>query len=257
MITARRRGRLTRLTVVLLSAGLCGLPRLAVGQPPGPPAFVREQAKTVTFYYKAPDPRLGPRLMKELLKKENVEHPWFATNGHVLVLMGAMFGDIAAGKPEVVREYEAAFADAPPAGRRVVVRSLTNCGDKETVKRVDAWLADRRYADIRPELEALKKHLEDPQRKHVRDRPARTPDDLDLLWANFFVTGEYAPVSRILDVFDVPDAKDNEVLKRVARWSFGSNLQQHPKLRELVQTHAKDRPEGSRKVIDALVSPAP
>src|SRR5207302_367805 len=105
-------------------------------------------------------------------------------------------------------------------------------------------------ADLRPELEALKNHLKDPARKHVRDRPARTPKDLDLLWANFFVTGEYAPVSRILDVFDLPAGKDNEVLKRVARWSLGSNLQQHPRLVELVHKHAKDRREGSRKVID-------
>jgi hypothetical protein len=224
-----------------------------VGQSADLPPFVKEQAKTVTFYYQSPDTGLGPKLLKELLKKENLEHPWFAKNDYVLLLNAALLGDIATGNPKVVREYEAAFTDAPLAGRRVIVRSLMNCGDRETLKRIDAWLADPRYADSRPELEALKKHLEGPGRKHVRDRPAQTPDDLDLLWGNFFITGEYAPVSRILDVFDLPDAQDNLVLKRVARWSLGSNLQQHPKLVKLVQEHAQGRPEGSRKVINELI----
>jgi hypothetical protein len=191
-------------------------------------------------------------MLKELLKKENLEHPGLAKNEHVLNLIAGQLGDIAAGKPRIVREYEAALADAPTAGRRIIVRCLRDCGDGETVKHIDAWLAEERYADIRPELAALKKHLEDSGRKHVRDRPARTPDDLDRLWGNFFITGEYASVSRILDVLDLGDAPDNAVLKRVARWSLGSNLQQHPKLVELVREHARDRPEPSRKVVEEL-----
>ena len=228
-----------------------------VGQPPDLPPFIKEHAKTVSFYYKAPDPKLGPRLLRELLQKENIEHPFFAKDDHVLLLIGAQLGDIAMGNAKIVRGYETAFADAPPMGRRVIVRALMNCGDKETVKQAGAWLADRRYADLRAELEALQKHLADPKRKQVRDRPAKEPKDLDYLWGNFFITGDYAPVSRILDVFDQPDTKENEVLKRVARWSLGSNLQQHPRLVEVIQKHAKNRPEGSRKVIDSLILTIP
>jgi hypothetical protein len=224
-----------------------------VGQPSAPPPVVMEFAKTTTFYYKAPDPALGPRLLKELLKKETLEHPWFAKNQHVLNLIAAQLGDIAAGKPKIVRAYEAALPGATTAGRRVIVRALTDCGDRETVKQIDAWLADPRYSDVRPELAALKKHLEDPGRKHARERPARTPAALDRLWANFFITGEYAPVARILDVLDLRDGPDNAVLKRVARWSLGSNLQQHPKLVELVREHVKDRPQGSRQVAGELI----
>jgi hypothetical protein len=222
------------------------------GQASDLPPFVKDHAKQLTFYYQAPDPALGPRLLKDLLHKKNLEHPWFAKNDYALLLNAALLGDVAAGHPKIVREYEVAFADAPPAGRRVVVRALRNCGDAETLKRVDAWLADPRYADNRADLEALRKHLADPGRKPVRDRPAKGPDDLDLLWGNFFITGEYAPVARLLDVLDRPDAPDNAVLKRVARWSLGSNLQQHPKLLKLVREHARDRPAGSRKVIDEI-----
>ena len=206
-----------------------------VGQPSGPPQSFREFAKTVTFYYTAPNPAFGPRMLKELLKKENLEHPFFANNDHLLNIHAVLLGDIAAGKPKIVRAYEAAFVEALPAGRRLVIGAPRHCGDQETVNRIDAWRPDRRFADVRADLDALKKHLEDPKRKQVRNLPAREPRDLDLLWANFFITGEYAPVAKILDVFDPPDAKDNETLKRVAKWSLGSNLQQHPKLVELVR----------------------
>jgi hypothetical protein len=226
-----------------------------VGQPPGPPQSFREFAKTVPFYYTAPDPAFGPRMLKELLKRENLEHPFFANNDHLLRIHAALLGDIAAGKPKIVRAYEATFLEATPAGQRLIIRTLRNCGDRETVQQIDTWRADRRSAEVRSELDSLKKHLEDPQRKHVRDVPAQQPGDLDLLWANFFITGEYVPIARLLDVFDLPAAKENEILRRVAKWSLGSNLQQHPKLVELIRTHGQDRRAGSRAVIDELIPP--
>jgi len=240
---------LTSPVLLVLAAG--------ISQPPELPNVIKEYGKTGTYYYLNPDPKVGPKMLKELLKKENLEHPFFAKRNDVPGLLGAQIGDIGAGKPEIVREYESAFADATPAGRKVVIRALENAGDKETAKKVDEWIKDPKFAEQKADLEALKKHLEDLKRQHVRDRPAKEPKDLDLLWANFFVTGEYAPVSRILDVFDLPAAKENEVLKRVARWSFGSNVQQHPKLVEIVQKHKKDRPAGSQKVIDETIIVVP
>jgi hypothetical protein len=217
------------------------------------PPFVQERVQTLTYYYQSPNPELGPQLLKELLDKKNLEHPWFADKDYVLSLLSAQFGDIAAGKPKIVRKYEAAFASASPARRRVILHALENCGDKETLKQIDGWLGDPQYASVRPELEALKRRLKDPNHKPVRDRPARTPDDLDLLWANYFITGEYAPISRLLDVLELPDGGPNQVLKGAARWSIGSNLQQHPKLVELVQKHAKERSAASQKTIAEMI----
>jgi hypothetical protein len=240
---------------MLTTPTLCLLALLA--QPPDLPPFVKEYNKVGTYYYLKPDPKLGPKMLKEVLRKENLEHPFFVKNDQVPLLIAAQLGDIATGKPDIVREYETTFADAPPGGRRIVIRALMNAGDKDTAKKVGEWIDDPKYADQKDALKALKAHLEDPKRQHVRDRPAREPKDLDLLWANYFVTGDYEPVSRILDVFDLPAAKENEVLKGVARWSLGSNLQQHPKLAELVVEHKKDRPPGSKKVIDELILAVP
>jgi hypothetical protein len=227
-------------------------------QPPNqqPPMF-KTYSPLMTYYYKSPDPTLGPKMLKDLLKPENIDHPFFQKRPDVLNIVGAQLGDIAVGKPEIVRQYEEELTKAPVAGQKVIITALMNCGDKETAKKIEDWLTDKRLLPIKPEIEALLKHLADPKRKHVRDRPAKTPDDLDLLWSNFFITGEYAPISRILDVFDQPDAKENEVMKRVAKWSLGSNLQQHPKLVEIVEKHTSERPEGSKKVIGELIIKAP
>jgi hypothetical protein len=222
-----------------------------------PPPFVKNNVQRMMTYYRAKDPALGPKLMTELLKTDNIDSPWFNDKEHVLMIIGSQLGDIVIAQPKLVREYEAAFAKTSPPGRRVIIRALTNCGDAETVKKIDDWLADKNLADSRSQLANLKKYLEDPEHKHLRDQPAKTPDDLDLLWANFFTTAEYAPVSRILDVLDLPDTPQNETMRRVAKWSISANLQQHPKLVEILQQHAKDRPEASRKVIGELIVQRP
>lgn len=244
---------MTRLTAVVLCLG----PVTLTAQPKDVPPFVKEFSQVGTFYYQKPDPKLGPKMLKALLQKENLEHPFFAERPEVLQLIAAQIGDIGTGKSDIVREYESAFPDAPPAGRKIIIRALTNAGDKETAKTVGEWLKDAKFAEQKADLDALKAHIEDPKRAHVRDLPAHAPKDLDLLWANFFITGEYPPVSRILDVFDLPDNKDNERLKQVARWSFGSNVQRHPKLVELVLKHKADRPAGSKKVIDETILMVP
>src|SRR5262245_66672187 len=104
-------------------------------------------------------------MLKALLEKENLEHPWFKKNDQVLVLIGGQLGDIATGHPKIVRQYEGAFAEAPTAGRRVIVRALMSCGDADSLKKVQAWLEENDNAELRPSLGALKKHLENPKRQ--------------------------------------------------------------------------------------------
>jgi hypothetical protein len=220
---------------------------LVPAQQPDPPPFLAKYA-SLTYYYKAPDPSLGPRLLKDLLRPENLEHPWFKQRTDVLPLLSFQLGQIARGHPEIVRAYEAAWATAPKTGRRLILRSLMGCGDETTRQQLDRWAADDSAKDLRPEIEQVRKHLADPKRKGPRDRPAQTPHDLDMLWADFLINGEWAPVGRVLDVLDLPNDRGNEQLKRVALWSFESNLQQHPRLVELARKHVAGRPEASKKL---------
>ena len=59
----------------------------AVSQPAGPPPFVREYAPKVTFFYKSPDPALGPKMLKELLKDENLQHPLFTKDKNYVLML--------------------------------------------------------------------------------------------------------------------------------------------------------------------------
>ena len=54
-------------------------------------------------------------------------------------------------------------------------------------------------------------------------------------------------------VFDGPDDKDTAVLRRVAKFSLGANLQRHKKLVELIQKHRKERGPGSEKALGELI----
>ncbi len=224
-----------------------------VGQPSESPPFAKN-VPAMMNYYRKPDPELGPKWLKELLQKENIENPKLTANEHFLRIIGNALGEVAFGRPKIARQYEELFAGAAPLGKRVIIRALMICGDKETATKVDEWLKDEK-AGAKPELEALKKHLADAKRKRVRDAAAKDPDALDYLWVDFFTTGEYAPIARILDVFD--DANSSETMKRVAKWSLGANLQQHPKLVEVIEKNAKDRPAASKKVIDELIIKQP
>src|SRR5262249_35545166 len=108
-----------------------------IGQPNSAPPMFKTYAPLMTYYYKSPDASLGPKMLNELLKAENIAHPFFEKNAHVLNIIAAQLGDIAAGKSEVVRKYEAALQTAPVAGQKVIIGALMNCGDKDTAKKID------------------------------------------------------------------------------------------------------------------------
>lgn len=63
----------------------------------------------------------------------------------------------------------------------------------------------------------------------------RRPDQLDLLWADFFATGNPADVARIASVL----SSDRE-LATAARWSLTSNGVRFPTVRRLIQAAAKE-----------------
>jgi len=223
-------------------------------QPPDLPPAVKEYAPFITYYYTNPQPEKAKQMLVDIIKPENLDHPWYKDRGFVFQLMAANLGDIGYGQVKMVRYYESKFAGAPDGGKRIVIRALQTCGDKTTVERVDKWLADDANAGVKKELAALKAHLADPNRKRSRNTAPKNPPDLDYLWGDYFATGEYAPISRILDVFDLADAPENARLKQAARFSTQSNFQQHPKLVELVKKKLDERGAGSKAAVEEMLN---
>lgn len=231
--------------------GLLLISVCCVLQPGGSPPPILGEATRMMKYYEKPDPQRGVAFLKELLKPENLDHPMTnRDDGHVLSIMCEQLGYIARKHPEIVREYEKLFAAATPTGKYGILRALRIAGDEQTRKQIDTWLSSEKNEQTVKALEETKQILSAPKRPLNRDRAAKSPKDLDMLWADFFATGEYAPISRLLDVFD---ATLPPGVQYAARWSLESNLKQHPKLQELVQKHLKERTGKSKEEVEKLM----
>jgi len=223
---------------------------LCLLQPQQHPPILPEATRMMK-YYENPDPQRGVKLLKELLKPENLDHPMTSReDGHVLSVLCEQLGYIAKGHPEIVREYEKLFAGTTPTGKYGILRTLRIAGDDQTKKQLDTWLAGEKNEQTLKALEETKRILTAPKREMNRDRAVRTGKDLDMLWADFFATGEYAPISRILDTFEsnVPPG-----VKSAARWSLESNLKEHPKLVKLIKEHLKERSEANKAEVEKLL----
>ena len=69
-----------------------------------------------------------------------------------------------------------------------------------------------------------------------------SPDDLDVLWAAFFATGDNQHLDRLADA---AMSSDNTLLADAAKWSLNSNYRQHP----AVQQYFDQRPEKKGAII--------
>ena len=220
---------------------------------PEVPAALQKNVPVMTFFYTDPQPEKAQQVLADLISPENVNNPWYQERGVVLQLMAANLGDIAFGHEELIRHFESKFAAAPEMGKRIILRALGTCGDTTTAQVVEQWLSDTANANIKMELTRLKERLASSDRKRLRDAPANDPIDLDYLWGDFFATGEYAPVSRIFDVFDLPNDPAHSELKQAAQYSAITNIQQHPKLVDLLKKNLDARSEGSKTMITEML----
>jgi hypothetical protein len=111
------------------------------------------------------------------------------------------FSTIAREYPPIVSEYEALF-DRQPS--RLVLDVLAQAGDAGTLRFIDARLGDERFRALHHQMRELVKGWP-TKRIDPLATPARTALDLDLLWAEFLVTGRTTSVERIIDVLEWPD----------------------------------------------------
>src|SRR5262249_40196469 len=120
----------------------------------GPPPILLECEKLISTYHRSPAPEKALQLLGQVLRKENIEHPALAAGADSLPLLGCAFGHMARGNPKLVRGYEAQFAGTTPTGRRLLLDCLRYCGDDQTLRQLDAWLADPAFGDLKEPLQA-------------------------------------------------------------------------------------------------------
>jgi uncharacterized protein (TIGR03067 family) len=180
--------------------------------------LAKELGDFVRAYHKKPEPKRVPGLLDKALDSEfPLNSPLHKGDGRMV--LAHAFGHMARGHADLVRVYEAKFAKAQNRGRTFLLESLRLCGDEQTIKHLDGWRKDPAYREHYAIIDDTRRFLADPKRKLPRGRPAVGPEDIDLLWADFLVTGDYAPVARILDILDRPDG----LRLRLENW-----LMKHP-----------------------------
>jgi uncharacterized protein (TIGR03067 family) len=167
----------------------------------------------VDFYYEKQPVSQTMGMLKLLLSEGVLDHPKLKgppDGAGQARHFAQAFGQIARGRPEMVRQFEDCFQNARNHnGRDFLLRALAICGDGGTLRRLNAWLANPALAEHKKAFEQTKALLSGGKREPPRDRAAVLPEDIDLLWADFFVTGAYEPVARILDALDRPtDLRD-------------------------------------------------
>jgi len=87
---------------------------------------------------------------------------------------------------------------------------------------------------------------------------------LDYLWAEFLATGDEKPVKKIISVLDYQETEKGKKLTEedvnkaltfgAARWSLGSNAQQHEKVYKLIRKEAILGSGRLKKELDAIIA---
>ena len=135
------------------------------------------------------------------------------------------FSRIGELKPDIIRDYETYFSHSRE-GRQFIFSVLQNIGDPHTYKFIQKCLNEDEFKE---EHSALKESLNNwaPRVLNVFNHPIKSPLDLDILWAEFIITGNTQSIVRIIDVLEWPDmvrTKLNDWLQSKSRIQFIFNL---------------------------------
>jgi hypothetical protein len=183
---------------VLLAAAAC--------QDALPPA-TGDALRAATSFGKDPDPKGASRALAGLVQSGDLDSPFFRERPDRFLILAHGFGHIARRCPEVLRRAESLVEpNKDPVARRFLLAVLSVGADDTTRGKLEVWSREPGLEPVHAEIDDVRKALADGKVRLPRDRAASDPLELDLLWADYLATGEYAPIARILDVLDRPDA---------------------------------------------------
>lgn len=91
-----------------------------------------------------------------------------------------------------------------------------------------------------PEGICFAQHVMEKRPPELLQDPVDAPELLDMLWGAFFATGDAQYVRRIMEALELVGDMRAVVVKATARWSLTSNVQQHPRVRDICKQVASD-----------------
>ena len=156
--------------------------------------------------------------------------------------MQAFTSRVFAQNPEKVKDWFTQLGPLSETGKTLVITSIWWSNTKEGKELLDSITAQ---LPEKPKVE-FKKQI-DKSPPEVDKMDIESPDVLDMLWACYSATGDERYVKRLLSVlaWSGTDSKDlpKMLIVSAARWSLMSNLEQHPKVKEICDSVKKQDAE--------------
>lgn len=225
---------LAGISVLLLSASGVAAPQ----------ADLQAQGEWMAHFYERPEPDHLPQWLKEVAGTRGLE------KGHFRFPIMVFVAEVAKRYPGKVGGWCADLAGLPSSQRASIAWSFKNAGA------LDARCTDGLAADDLAKLQAARPYS-------PLSKTPTTPGDLDMLWSVFMATGNEAAVNLIVDVLRIPVPDKPEpgsvqilLLNGAARWSLGSNAQQHPAVRAILERRAAASQGLLKEQLDAILHKA-
>lgn len=166
-----------------------------------------ELNRFVTDYYEHGSPDKAVEALKFVANPGRPEHLNF------LPITLYFLRRLADNHPELIRGYQTVLSQVEESGRGIILTLLRLVGDDETRD----FLKLKMKEEERNQLERFFKELLDEApalAKNAMEVPVKTALDLDLLWAEFFVTRNREAVIRVMEVLLWPDL----IRKKLQDW---------------------------------------
>lgn len=161
-----------------------------------------------TLYYQSKAPNLAPAALEYYILNQHPTFDFYASY---------FLAKIAEDNPKILRDYRSSFYKVPHHGKLFILEILEWLNNDDAVnllKSIDRGNLSKRIIDaIEKTFRVLKRTDKfDILKKHIK-----TGMDLDLLWAEFFYSGEFSALLRIIDTLEMED----RVRKKLEGWSKG------------------------------------
>lgn len=176
--------------------------------------FDPQSEEVVINYYRNPQPDQIPAALENIAGSDFIKN----SDTEVSAMTSYLFGRIAQVEPSLIPKYIDVFKKTTHEGRVFILMVFQIGGDARVVEFLKGIVNDKDYAaekkDINNLLERGIPVKFDPMTNEVK-----AGVDLDFLWAEFFVTGQAAPIVRIIDVL----AWKDRFRERLNDWMFSKH----------------------------------
>ena len=162
-----------------------------------------ELNEVIRHYYLNPQPDKVPALLEQFISSDGFKKNQVSKESPDFVIAYS-FGRIAQLNSALLKKYNEIFEKASHDGRLFVLKVFTVCGDDQTKQFLSEKAKDKKYENERSDIDkVIKEGI--PVKLNPLTNEIKGPSDLDLLWAEFTISGNEKEVQKIISVLNWPD----------------------------------------------------